>query len=123
MNANLIVMKKSRIPFFSDRKTTRENYRLSFTQAYVMILLMIAFLGIYYVYTLNVSATNGYAVRNYEIEQRNLKFALNQSNLKIAEAESLASIGDNKNLDRMQLIDNPQYLVLQSYNLAFIKKD
>jgi len=123
MNANLIVMKKGRIPFFSDRKTTRENYRLSFTQAYIMTLLMIGFLGIYYVWTLNVSATTGYTVRGHEIERRNLNFALNQINLKIAEAESLTNLADNPSVAPMQPIDNPNYLVLQSYNLAFIKKD
>jgi hypothetical protein len=49
---------------------------------------------------------------------------MNQLNLKIAEAESLARFSDdNPSLKPMQTIENPDYLVLQSYNVAFIKKD
>ena len=84
---------------------------------------MIGFLGIYYVWTLNVSATTGYTVRGHEIEKRDLNFALNQINLKIAEAESLTNLADTPSIAPMEPIDNPDYLVLQSYNLAFIKKD
>lgn len=123
MNANIIVMKKGRIPFFSDRKTTRENFQLSFTQAYIMTLLLIWFLGIYYVWSLNTTATQAYSVRKHEIERRDLTFAKNQLDLKIAEAQSLNILNDSKSLDKMEDVSAPQYLVLQSYNLAFIKKD
>ena len=43
--------------FFSERKAAREEYKMSFTQAYVLSLLAFALLGIYYVYALNANAT------------------------------------------------------------------
>lgn len=55
--ANVLVMKKGHIGFFSDRKAAREEYKMSFTQAYVLSLLAFALLGIYYVYALNANAT------------------------------------------------------------------
>ncbi|EKE29900.1 MAG: hypothetical protein ACD_2C00079G0017 [uncultured bacterium (gcode 4)] len=121
MNPNLIVMKKWRIPFFSERKTTRENYKLSFTKTYVMALLMIWFLWIYYVWTLNVNATKWYVIRNLEIEKRNLTFEENLVDMKIAEAQSLDNVVNDPAILVMQTAENPQYLVLKDVNLAFLK--
>lgn len=44
MNANVLVMKKGNFPFFSSRKTSRENFRLSFTETYVLALGLIGVL-------------------------------------------------------------------------------
>jgi hypothetical protein len=121
MNPNLIVMKKGRIPFFSERKTTRENYKLSFTNTYILALLMIWFLGIYYVWTLNVNATKWYVIRNLEIERRNLIFEDNLLNMKVAEVQSLNNVANDPSIMVMETAENPQYLVLKDMNLAFIK--
>lgn len=123
MNPNVIVMKKGRIPFFSERKTTRENYKLSFTKTYILALLMIWFLWIYYVWTLNVNATKGYAIRNLELEQRTLVFEWNLFNMKIAEAQSLNNVSNNTSILVMENADNPKYLVLKDLNLAFLKTE
>ena len=121
MNANVLVMKKGNFPFFSSRKTTRENYRLSFTETYVLALIIIAILGIYYVFMLNANATKGYSVRSLEIARKNLVFEQNLLNIKIAEAESLSNITENRSVKPMQEIENPQYFVLKDEYLVFKK--
>lgn len=121
MNANLLVMKKGNVPFFSSRKTSRENFRLSFTETYVLALGLIGILGIYYVFMLNVNATKGYNVRNLEIERKNLSFEQNLLNIRIAEAESLSTISSNPSIERMQSIEAPKYLVMKDSFLTMKK--
>lgn len=123
MNPNVIVMKKWKLPFFSERKSSRENYKLSFTKTYVLALLVIWFLWIYYVWTLNVNATKWYTIRNLEIEQRNLIFEWNLLNMKIAEAQSLNNVSNDKAILVMENAENPKYLVLKDMNMAFLKWD
>lgn len=119
MNANVLVMKKNRFPFFSERKTSREYSKLTFSQTYVLSLLLIGFLGIYYVWTLNVNATKGYNVRNLEITRHDLTVQENLLNIRIAEAESLSSINSNPNTALMQSIDAPQYLKIKESYVSF----
>jgi hypothetical protein len=121
MNANVLVMKKGNFPFFSSRKTSRENFRLSFTETYVLALGLIGILGIYYVFVLNVNATKGYNVRNLELERKNLTFEQNLVNIRIAEAESLATISETPSIEKMEVIDSPKYLVLKD-SLLTLKK-
>lgn len=121
MNPNIIVMKKWRIPFFSERKTTRENYKLSFTKTYIITLLMIGFLWIYYVWALNVNATKWYKIRNLEIQRRDLVFKENLLNMKIAEVQSLNNVANDPTTLVMETAENPKYLVLKDINLALIK--
>lgn len=121
MNPNIIVMKKWRLPFFSERKTTRENYKLSFTKTYIIALLMIGFLWIYYVWALNVNATKWYKMRNLEIQRRDLVFKENLLNMKIAEVQSLNNVANDPATLVMETTENPKYLVLKDINLALIK--
>lgn len=114
-------MKKGNFPFFSLRKTSRENFRLSFTETYVLALGLIGILGIYYVFMLNVNATKGYEVRNLEIERKNLTFEQNLINIRIAEAESLSTISENTSVEKMETIDSPKYLVLKDSFLTLKK--
>ena len=123
MNPNIIVMKRWKIPFFSERKTSRENYKMSFTNTYILTILMIWFLWIYYVWSLNVNATKWYQIRNLELERRTLMFEQNLLNMKIAEVESLNSISEENTTNIMESIENPNYLVLKDMNMAFITKD
>ena len=68
MNANVLVAKKWHISFFSERQAAREHFRLSFTQTYVLAIMMIALLGVYYVWILNQNATKGYNIRTLQTE-------------------------------------------------------
>ena len=113
MNANLLVMKKGNLPFFSLRKTTRENYRLSFRETYILALGLIGVLGIYYVFVLNVNATKGYNLRTLEIARKNAIFEENLLNIKIAEAESLSNLTNASYVKGMEQIETPEYIVLK----------
>ncbi|MDP2103978.1 MAG: hypothetical protein Q8K26_03590 [Candidatus Gracilibacteria bacterium] len=114
-------MKRGKFPFFSERKTSRENYRFSFTQTYVLALIMIGILGIYYVWILNVNATKGYNIRNLEITRKNLTFENNLLTIRIAEAESLDTLSTNPMVAAMETVDSPGYLVLKDTHLTFNK--
>lgn len=122
MNPNLIVMKKWRIPFFSERKVSRENFKLSFTKTYILTLIMIWILWIYYVWTLNINATKWYTIRNLEIERRNLVVEENLLNMKIAEVQSLNNIFSDSIITSMQPVDSPKFLVLKDVNFALLQE-
>ena len=121
MNANLLVMKKGNIPFFSSRKTTRENYRLSFRETYILALGLIGILGIYYVFILNVNATKSYSVHTLEKARKNYVFEENLLNIKIAEAESLSTLSASPLVGTMEQIENPRHLVLKESLFTYQK--
>jgi hypothetical protein len=89
MNPNLIILKRSAPKFFSKRKTTRDEFKIGLTTTYIMMLLFIWILWIYYVWSLNVNATNGYMIRKSEIERKSLIVERDWLNIKTAELESL----------------------------------
>lgn len=113
MNPNLIILKKWHLKFFSERKTTRENFKLDMTSTYILVLLFIWVLWIYYVWTLNVNATKWYNIRQLEIEKKNLSVEKELLEVKMAELESLDSIMKENYDDYMEKIDSPEYLVVK----------
>lgn len=114
-------MKKGNIPFFTFRKTTRENFRLSIRETYVLAFLLIAVLGIYYVFILNTNATKWYAVRNLELARKNYLLEESLLNIKIAEAESLTTLAGTSSAENMIQIDAPKYLILKDPLFAYKK--
>jgi len=92
MNPNLLILKKGTFSFFSGRKTTRENFKISTNTTYIISLLFIWFLWIYYVWTLNINATAGYNIRNLELQKNNLNTEKQLTLVKIAEYESISNI-------------------------------
>jgi len=113
MNPNLIILKKWHLKFFSERKTTRENFKLDMTSTYILVLLFIWVLWIYYVWTLNVNATKWYNIRQLEIEKKNLTVEKELLEVKIAELESLDNIMKWNYEDYMEKTENPEYLVIK----------
>ncbi len=113
MNANVLVAKKWHISFFSERKAAREHFRLSFTQTYILAIMMIAFLGVYYVWILNQNATKGYNIRNLQVKYRELLFEENLLDIRIAEGRSIDSIVNSLMVARMENVDQPKFLVLK----------
>ncbi len=113
MNANVLIAKKWHIPFFSERKAAREYYRLSFTQTYILAIVMIALLGIYYVWILNENATKGYNIRTLQVTNRELSFQENLLDIRIAEGQSIGAIMQSPVIALMQDIDQPSFLVLK----------
>ncbi len=113
MNANVLVAKKWHISFFSERKAAREHFRLSFTQTYILAIVMIAFLGVYYVWILNQNATKWYNIRNLQVKYRELLFEENLLDIRIAEGRSIDAIVNSPMVARMENIDKPLFLVLK----------
>lgn len=113
MNPNLIVLKKWHFRFLSERKTTRENFKLWVNSTYILTLLFIAFLGIYYVWTLNVNATKWYNVRNLELQKNNLKIQRDLLEVKIAELESLSTITKWQWIENMEKSTHSDFLVVE----------
>ncbi len=111
MNANVLVAKKWHIPFFSERKAAREYYRLSFTQTYILAIIMIALLGIYYVWVLNQNATKGYNIRTLQVQNRELSFQENLLDIRIAEGQSIGTIMNSSVVSGMENVDQPTFLV------------
>ncbi len=89
MNPNLIILKSSAPKFFSKRKTTRDEFKIGLTTTYIMMLVFIWILWIYYVYSLNVNATNGYVMRDLEKDRKALIVERDFLDKKISELESL----------------------------------
>ena len=96
MNANVLVAKKWHLSFFSERRVARENFRLSFTQAYVLAIILIACLGIYYIWILNQNATKGYQIRELQ-----------------AEGKSIDAISNAPIVQAMQNVETPSFLVMK----------
>jgi hypothetical protein len=119
MNANILTLKKWHISFFSERQAAREHFRLSFTQTYILAIVMIAFLGVYYVWMLNQNATKGYNIRNLQMQYSELSFQENILDIRIAEWRSIDTILSFPTVQSMQSIDKPQFIILKnsSYSL------
>lgn len=112
MNANVLALKKGHISFFSERLAARENFRLSFTQTYILAIVMIALLGIYYVWILNQNATKGYKIRTLQEQYRELTFQENLLDIRIAEGKSIDTIMQSSASPLLQDVDKPTFLVL-----------
>ncbi len=113
MNANVLVAKKWHIPFFSERKAAREHYRLSFTQTYILAIVMIALLGVYYVWILNENATKWYNIRSLQVKNRELSFQENLLDIRIAEGQAIGSVMNSSIISSMQMVDRPGFLVMK----------
>lgn len=113
MNPNLIIIKSGHFKFFSERKTTRENFKLWINTTYILSLLFIWFLWIYYVWMLNINATKWYNIRNLEIIKNNLNVEREILEVKIAEFESLSNLMKWEWIQNMEKIENAEFLVVK----------
>lgn len=114
MNANVLVAKKWHIPFFSERKAARENFRFTFTQVYVVLIALISIFWVYYVWILNINATKWYNVRELQVKNRELSFQENLLDIRIAEGQSIGSIMGSQIIVSMEEVVSPHFLVLKN---------
>ena len=77
------------------------------------MLSLICILLLYYVWILNVNATKGYNIRELEIEKKTLLMEKELLDVKIAELESLTTILKDNDLQNMETISEPKYLVIK----------
>lgn len=116
MNANVLVAKKWHIPFFSERKAARENFRFTFTQVYIVLTILIALFGIYYVWILNQNATKWYNVRELQVKNRELSFQENLLDIRIAEGQSIGTVMNGSIISYMENVDRASFLVMKWQN-------
>lgn len=120
MNPNLIIIKTGHFRFFSQRKTTRENFKLWVNTTYILALLFIWILWIYYVWTLNINATKWYNIRNLELLKNNLTVEKELLEVKIAEFESLSTLMKWDWVNDMEPVGKAEFLVVKDMkNYAF----
>ena len=101
--------------FHSKRKKDQEDFVLWINKTYVVMLVMIIWLTLYHIWTLNINATKWYSIRQLEIEKTNLLIEKELLDVKIAELESLPSIMKNSDMKDMEKIENPDYIVIKEW--------
>lgn len=113
VNPKLIVLKEDAKNFLSERKKDRIELEYGFNSTYLFMIGLISCLLIYYVWIINVSATQWYNIRQLEIEKRNLTVEKQLLDVKIAEIESLSNILNDQEVKKMEKVENPDYLVIK----------
>ena len=99
--------------FLSKRKKDKENFNFWVNSTYIALLSLISLMLLYYVWILNVNATKGYNIRKLEIEKKQLLMEKELLDVKVAELESLSTILSDDDLQNMQKIKDPKYLVIK----------
>jgi len=122
VNPRLIHKQHPDSHFSSMRKQEKEKLTFGYQSTYSALLGLIGFLLLYYVWILNANATQGYTIRQLEKNQNELKVELDRLNVKIAEIDSLDSIGAEDALNNMQQVEDPNYLVYKS-NVQYVFKN
>ncbi len=110
---NPIINKNLKRNFFSKRKKDKEKFDFWVTSTYIALLSLISLMLLYYVWILNVNATKGYNIRELEIEKKQLLMEKELLDVKIAELESLSTILSDDDLQNMQRVKDPTYLVIK----------
>lgn len=108
-----IINKNKRNNFFSKRKNEKDKFAFWITSTYIVLLSLISMLLLYYVWMLNVNATKGYDIRDLENERKILLMEKELLDVQIAELESLSTILSGNDLQNMQRIKDPDYLVIR----------
>lgn len=108
-------MKEKRNSFFSLRKKEKDKLRFGFTSTYIAMISVIGILFLYYIFSINISSTKGYTIRDLEMAQRDLKIELQKLDVQIAELESLDNILKDPIVDQMEAIEDPNYVVIREW--------
>jgi hypothetical protein len=97
--------------FYSQRKRDKEKYQFGLTSTYILMLSFISILLLYYVWMLNANATKWESIRQLDIQVQQLKLERELLDVRIADLESLDSIG--KDDHGMEKVEDPDYLVIR----------
>lgn len=119
MNPRLVMNRQSK-SFLAERKRNQEKLQFGYQSTYTILLGLIGFLLIYYVWILNANATQGFAIRDLENTQKQLKVELDRLDVKIAEIESSRAIESDDALKSiMEEYEDPDYLVIKE-NIQYV---
>ena len=110
---NTVINKNLKRNFFSNRKKEKEKMNFWINSTYIVLLSLISFLLLHYVWILNLNATKWYNIRKLEIEKKTLLMEKELLDVKIAELESLSTILWDNDLQNMEKIEEPDYLVIK----------
>lgn len=110
---SIIINKNLKRNFLSRRKKEKDQIDFWVNSVYVTLLSIICLLLLYYVWILNVNATKWYNIIELEIQKKNLMMEKELLDVKIAELESLSTILKDEDLQNMDKIENPEYLVIK----------
>lgn len=122
MNPNMIVFKRKRVGFFSQRKLSRETFQVWLWSTFVLMLMFVWVLGIYYVWTLNINATKGFTIRTLASETNALNIERDLLSVRVAEKESLTNIMSSDIVKSMEKIESFEYIVLED-DKTFVYKN
>lgn len=110
-----VLLKENTENFLSERKKERIEIEYGFNSTYLFLIGLISCLLVYYVWIINVNATQGYDIRQLDIEKKNLTVEKQLLDVKIAELESLTNILNSDEVKHMEKVDNPDYLVMKEW--------
>ena len=107
--------------FSSKRKKKKDEMYFWINSTYSFLLAFIAGLFIYYIWILNVNATQGYNIRTLEVERQNLLLQKELLDVKISNLESLKNIENSTDFDSiMEKVENPDFVVIRNWvNYAY----
>ena len=107
--------------FSSKRKIKKDEFYFGINSTFSFLLGFIAVLFIYYVWILNVNATQGYNIRTLEVERQNLLLQKELLDVKISNLESLKNIESSKDFDWiMEKVEDPDFIVIRNWvNYAY----
>lgn len=105
--------------FYSKRKIEKEKFIFWVNYTFLALLTIIIALLLYYIWTLNVNATNGYNIIQLEVWKRNLLMEMERLEVKIAELESLSKIMTDEDLKNMEKVADPNFLVIKE-NVQYV---
>ena len=108
------ILKDYKTTFHSNRKKQREEFTFWVKSTYIFMLAVMSSLVIYYVWILNVNATQGYNIRQLEIEKSTLLMEKELLDVKIAELESLDNILNSEDIKGMEKVEDPEFLVIKN---------
>ena len=108
------ILKDYKANFHSKRKTRREEISFWIKSTYVFMLSVITFSLIYYVWILNINATQGYSIIQLEKEKRLLLLESELIDVKIAELESLDNILNSNDMENMEKVEDPGFIVIKN---------
>ncbi len=109
----VVINKNIKRNYFSERKKEKEKMDFWINSTYIALLSLISLMLLYYVWILNVNATKWYNIRKLEIEKKTLLMEKELLDVKIAELESLSTILWDDDLQNMEKIEEPEYLVIK----------
>ncbi len=115
MNKN-ILLKDYETKFSSNRKKKKDEIYFWVNSTYSFLLVFIISLFIYYIWILNINATQWYNIRTLEMERQNLLLQKELLDVKISNLESLKNIKGSNELDSIiEKVEDPDFVVIRNW--------